>query len=373
MSEEILSNVRKNLLAIHPYNPGKPIGEVKKEYGLDEVIKLASNENPLGPSKLAQQAIIEALGDLHRYPDGGAVDLKAALAEKNGVSTKQVLVGNGSDDCIKLISETFVNPGDEVVVPSPSFSQYWFGTQLMAGTTVPVELTAEFEYDFDKMLAAITDRTKLVYLCSPNNPTGTYIKHDDLQAFLDRVPSHVLVILDEAYNEYVTEDDYAQGIHFLKAGYNVLVMRTFSKMYSLAALRIGYVYGKEDLIEAINRTREPFNVNALAQRAAIAALGDTEHVEASRALNRAGFEQLTAGLQKLGYATVPTQSNFLIFDTGLDDKEVFQQLLQLGMITRSGTALGIPGYLRVSIGTAEENVKFLASFEKVVSVLKQNV
>ncbi|WP_236588014.1 histidinol-phosphate transaminase [Tumebacillus amylolyticus] len=373
MTHEILNNVRKNLQAITPYSPGKPISDVKREYGLKDVIKLASNENPVGPSKKAQEAILTALGSLHRYPDGGAVDLKAALAAKYSIPTGQILVGNGSDECIKMISETFLNPGDEVVVPSPSFSQYWFGTQVMAGTSVQVPLLDGFQYDLDAMLAAVTDKTKLLYLCSPNNPTGTYIRKDELRHFLDQVPSHVLVILDEAYIEYATADDVASGIDFLKEGYNVLVMRTFSKMYALAALRIGYVFCREEIATEINRVREPFNVNTLAQVAAVAALGDEEHVETSRALNSSGYEQLTKGLEALGFSHIPTQANFLIFDTKLNDKELFQLLLEKGIIARSGTALGAPGYLRVTIGSSEENQLFLNALELVVSKLRQKV
>jgi histidinol-phosphate aminotransferase len=374
MSQEILNNVRKNLSAIQPYVPGKPIADVKREFGLDEVIKLASNENPLGPSKKAQEAIAQALTELHRYPDGGAVDLKAKLAEKHGVPSNMILVGNGSDDCIKLISETFVSEGDEVVMPNPSFSQYWFGTQLMAGTPVFVNLQPDtFEYDMEALLAAITNKTKIVYLCSPNNPTGTYIKKDAMESFLKRVPTHVLVIVDEAYNEYVTKDDYAQGIDFLKAGYNVIVLRTFSKLYALAGLRVGYAIGQADVLAEINRVREPFNVNMLAQVAAMAALDDEEHVVRSRELNRAGFEQLKAGLGELGYSVVPSVTNFLLFNTHLDDKALFQALLRRGVIVRSGSALGVPGYLRVSIGTAEENAKFLENFREVVSEFTQKV
>ncbi|TCP54704.1 histidinol phosphate aminotransferase [Tumebacillus sp. BK434] len=373
MSQEILNNVRKNLFAIKPYSPGKPISDVKREFGLTDVTKLASNENPLGPSPKAQAAILAAVANVNRYPDGGAVSLKEALSANTGIPTEQILVGNGSDDLIKLTSETFLHPGDEIVVPSPSFSQYWFGAQLMDAKTVAVPLTAGFEYDLEAMLNAVTEKTKILYLCSPNNPTGTYLREADLQRFLDRVPSRVLVILDEAYNEYVTEGDTAQGIDFLKRGYNVLVMRTFSKMYALAGLRLGYVLGRSEVLDAINRTREPFNVNMLAQVAAVAALDDAEHVEASRQLNRAGFAQLQAGLGQLGYDVVPTQGNFLIFDTRLDDNKLFDALLREGVITRSGTALGIPGYLRVSIGLPEENERFLAAFEKVVSSLAQKV
>jgi len=371
-SQEILQNVRKNLSAIQPYTPGKPIADVKREYGLDEVIKLASNENPLGPSRKAQEAIQAALGELNRYPDGGAVELKTALAAKFSLSPAHVLVGNGSDDCIKLISETFLNQDDEVVMAHPSFSQYWFGTQLMAGKPVLVDLKPEtFEYDMDAMLGAVTEKTKIVYLCSPNNPTGTYIRKNELASFMERVPKHVLVVLDEAYNEYVEKEDYAQGIDYLNQGHNVIVLRTFSKLYALAGLRVGYALGPVDVLAEINRVREPFNVNHLAQVGAIAALGDEEHVRASRELNSAGFAQLEKGLNGLGYKVVPSQTNFLLFNTHLNDKELFEELLREGVITRSGAALGLPGYLRVSIGTAYENDRFLAAFERVTARFKQ--
>lgn len=373
MSEEILRNVRSNLFKIEPYVPGKPMKEVKREYGLEEVIKLASNENPLGPSKKAQDAIVAAMADIHRYPDGGARDLKAALCARNGVTPSQILVGNGSDEVIKMISETFLHAGDEVVIPAPTFSQYWFGAQVMGGTTVTVELGAGFEFDLDAVLAAVTERTRLVYLCTPNNPTGTYIKKQAMQSFLERVPKHVLVVLDEAYIEYAEAEDAANGIEFLHGGHNVIVMRTFSKLYALAGLRLGYAIGPSAVIGAIERTREPFNANLLAQAAAVAALADEEHREASRQVNRDGIAQLTAGLQLMGYSVIPTQANFLIFDTKTDDKEIFQALLHEGVIARSGTALGVPGYLRISVGTSEENSKFLEALKRVVFRLNQMV
>jgi len=368
-----LRNVRSNLFKIEPYVPGKPMKEVQREYGLEEVIKLASNENPLGPSKKAQEAITAAMADIHRYPDGGARELKAALCGMHGVEASQILIGNGSDEVIKMISETFLHAGDEVVIPAPTFSQYWFGAQVMDGTTVPVELGAGFEFDLDAVLAAMTERTRLVYLCTPNNPTGTYIKAQAMQSFLERVPKHVLVVLDEAYIEYVEAEDAASGIEFLQGGYNVLCLRTFSKLYALAGLRIGYAIGPEDVIGAIERTREPFNANMLAQAAAVAALADDEHREASRQVNRDGIAQLTEGLARLGYSVIPTQANFLIFDTKTDDKVIFQALLHEGLIARSGTALGVPGFLRVSVGSEEENRKFLEAFERVVFSLAQKV
>ncbi|HEU4962942.1 MAG TPA: histidinol-phosphate transaminase [Bacilli bacterium] len=374
MSKQILDKIRKNLLQIDPYVPGKPISEVKKEFGLTEVIKLASNENPVGPSKKAQQAIIDALPELSRYPDGGAVLLKQAIAEKNDIDTASILIGNGSDEVIKLLSETFIEGEDEVIIPSPTFSQYWFGTQLMAGTTVTVDSKPDFTFDLDAIVRRITPRTKLIYLCTPNNPTGTYIKSAELQAFLQQVPEDVLVVLDEAYQEYVEATDFAQGIDFVKQGHrNVLVMRTFSKLYALAALRIGYIIGDAQVIEAINRSREPFNVNTMAQVAAVAALNDDEHIATSRRVNREGMAQLIAGLQDLGYSPLPSQANFLLFPTGMDDSVLFAALLKEGIIARSGTALGVPGHLRVTVGTKAENEKFLAALKRVLLQLDQKV
>jgi histidinol-phosphate aminotransferase len=373
MSQEILNNVRQNLFEIKPYSPGKPISELKRELGLTDIIKLASNENPLGPSIKVQQAVAQAVTDLHRYPDGAAYELKSALAAVNDVPREQILVGNGSDECIKMISETFITPDSEIIIPNPSFSQYWFGTQVMAGNPVLVDLTPDFEYDMEQILQKVNERTKILYLCTPNNPTGTYIKRDRLQWLLDRLPKHVLVVIDEAYIEFVEEEDAAHGIEFLKAGYNVLVMRTFSKLYSLAALRIGYVLGPTAVLDAVNRTREPFNVNHLAQVAAVAALSDEEHIAETKKVTREGFEYLKQGLAELGYDVVPTQANFFIFDTKVDDKELFQALLHEGVIVRSGSGVGLPGYLRISIGTQAENVRFLTAFKQVISKIQQNV
>lgn len=359
MSETILNHVRPSLHELKPYIPGKPIADVQRELGLEEVIKLASNENPLGPPKKSQLAIEAALSELNRYPDGGQIVLKSELAAFHNVSKDMLLIGNGSDEVISLFCTTFIEPGDEIVVPSPSFSEYKFASSLMAGRTVEVQLGEGFEFDLNDFKNAITDRTRIVFLCSPNNPTGTYIRDEDMENFLKQIPKNILVVIDEAYNEYVEADDYAQGLQFLKKGYNVAVMRTFSKLYALASLRIGYAITQPEIIGYVNRVREPFNVNHLAQVAASAALKDEEHIMLSRKINSEGKQQLYAGFEKLRLPYIPTETNFMLVDTGVDSKELFQSLLRKGVIVRDGGFFGLPTWIRVSIGMPEENNRFL--------------
>ncbi|HHY66281.1 histidinol-phosphate transaminase [Kyrpidia spormannii] len=365
MAGIIGSRARPAIMGIEPYVPGKPIEEVQREFGLKDVVKLASNENPLGPSPKVQEVLVKAAANLHRYPDGGAVILRRALAEYHGVPEAGVLVGNGSDELIKLIAESFVEPGDEVIVPSPSFSEYWFATQVMAGRTVPVSLDESFQYDPERILEAVTPRTKLMYLCTPNNPTGTYIPEKALTDLVRRVPEHVLVVLDEAYHEYVEAEDYGRGLPLIREGAHVVVLRTFSKLYALAALRVGYALAHPDVIQLINRVREPFNVNAVAQAAAVAALGDEEHRRKSFEVNRAGKRQLYEGLEALGCRCVPTEANFILVEVPHSSTAVFEGLLRRGVIVRDGAAFGLPRYLRISIGTEAENARLLEEMAEV--------
>ncbi|WP_156807321.1 histidinol-phosphate transaminase [Effusibacillus pohliae] len=370
MTDTITKHVRPSLQQIKPYIPGKPIADVQRELGLADVIKLASNENPVGPSPRAQAAIQAALADLHRYPDGGQLELKKELATYHGVSEDMLLIGNGSDEVISFFCATFVEPGDEIVVPTPSFSEYTFASTVMAGKTVEVPLREGFEYDLNDFADAITERTRIVFLCSPNNPTGTYIRQADLESFLQRIPADVLVVIDEAYNEYVEAPDYAQGLDLLKKGHNVAVMRTFSKLFALAALRIGYTIAKPEIVSFVNRVREPFNVNHLAQVAAIAALHDEEHIQLSRRVNSEGKRALYAGFDRLGLRYIPTETNFVLVDTGVDSKEVFQSLLRKGVIIRDGAFFGLPTWIRVSIGLPEENERFLQALETTLHRLR---
>ncbi|MFC4769833.1 histidinol-phosphate transaminase [Effusibacillus consociatus] len=373
MTDTILKHVRPSLHDLKPYIPGKPIADVQRELGIDNIIKLASNENPAGPSKRAQEAIQQSLFDLHRYPDGGQVVLKSELAAYHNVSEDMLLIGNGSDEVISFFCTTFLEPGDEIVVPSPSFSEYKFASTLMAGRTVEVPLGEGFEYDLNDFANAVTDRTRIVFLCSPNNPTGTYIRQSDLEAFLQRISPEILVVIDEAYNEYVEAPDYAQGLDLLKKGYNVAVMRTFSKLFGLAALRVGYTITKPEIVNYVNRVREPFNVNHLAQVAAVAALHDEEHIEVSRKVNSEGKQALYEGFRRLGMKYIPTETNFILVDTGVDSKELFQALLRKGVIIRDGGFFGLPTWIRVTIGLPEENTRFLAALEESVKEMKLEV
>ncbi len=364
LDEMVRPLVREALLSIRPYVPGRPIQDVMREFGLARVIKMASNENPLGPSPKAVAAIQAMLGELHRYPDGAAQDLRSAIAMHTGLPRDAVFVGNGSDEVIKLVAETFLEPGDEMLAPYPSFSQYDFSAHVMGATLAPVALAEGFAYELGEMRKHIRANTKLVVLCTPNNPTGTWLTHTEVAEFVDSLPSNVIIVLDEAYNEYVDAPDPVRSVELIQAGYAVLSLRTFSKMYGLAGMRLGYALGNPSLIRYLHQARAPFNVNAMAQAAAIAALTDTDHVARSRASNLAGKEQLYRGLERLRVAYVPTQGNFLIARVG-DGERVFQSLQEKGVIVRAGF-LGLSEYVRVSIGTAEENEQFLKTLADVL-------
>lgn len=370
MVRSISENVRQTIHNIQPYIPGKPISDVQRELGLTDVIKMASNENPLGPSPMAQEAIIEAVKDLHRYPDGGQLSLKKDLEEYHHISEGMLIVGNGSDEIIKLACETFLEPGDEIIVPAPSFSEYKFAATLMSANTVEIRLGNNFEYDLDDFKQAITPKTKIIFLCSPNNPTGTYIRQSDMQSFLDSIPKDILVIIDEAYSGFVDATDYAEGLDFIKRGYSVAVMRTFSKMYALAALRIGYMIANKEIIQFINRAREPFNVNHLAQVGAMAALQDQGFVRESVQVNYKGKHQLYRAFEQMGLSYIPTQANFLIVDVGIDSAQVFQAMLRKGVIIRDGGFFGLPTFIRVSVGLPEENETFIQALQTVLQELR---
>jgi len=365
MVTRLIAQMRPTIHEMEPYVPGKPIAEVQKEYGIQDVIKLASNENPLGPSEKVKDAIRNILDDLHRYPDGSASAVKAALAQHFELSEDYFIVGNGSDEVIKLLSETFLQPGDEVVLPVPSFSEYLFGTLLMAAKPVTVALQSDFTYDVDAMLAAITPRTKMLYLCSPNNPTGTYATKEQLDRLINELPEGVVVVLDEAYNEYAVAGDYPQGTDYVRSEKPVIVMRTFSKLYALAALRIGYAIAHPTIISFVNRVREPFNVNTVAQVAAVTALSDEEHVALARETNERGKAILYAGFDAMGLHYIPTQTNFILVDVENEAMGVFDALMRRGLIVRSGFA-GLPTWIRVTVGKEHENERLL---RELVAVL----
>lgn len=358
------TQVRPGIDRIQPYVPGLTDDELKRRYGLKRVIKLNANENALGPSPLALDAIQRELSLLHHYPDGGSQLLRDAIAEFHQVREEQVLVGNGSDDIIKLLSETFLNPGDEVIVPAPSFSQYSFGAAIMQAKVKQVPLGPGFEYDVRSLADAVTENTKLLYLCSPNNPTGTYLRHDDALWLLKQLPPHVIIIVDLAYNDFSQQPDRVMDSAELLSDNRVVALHTFSKLYGLAGLRVGYGLAHPDLWGFVDRVREPFNVNRVAQRAAVAALTDTAHVSASQELVQESRLQYAAWAQKQGVLLVPTEGNFILVKTG-DARGTAQRLMERGVMVRAGFA-GLDDYLRITFGTLEENQICLEQLEGVL-------
>ncbi|MFC2947465.1 histidinol-phosphate transaminase [Virgibacillus sediminis] len=358
---------RKVLGKIKPYTPGKPIWELQEELKLDKVVKLASNENPLGPSPRGVQAIADSLDGLNRYPDADTSALKKSIASSMGVTKEQVIVTNGADELITLVSEAFLEEGDEIIVPFPSFSEYDFGAQLMGAEVVPVQLEEDFQFDVDKMISAITDKTKLIYICSPNNPTGTYLPKSDLEKLLQAMPEHVLMVYDAAYSHYATAEDYTDGVEYVKAGYPIIALQTFSKIYGLAGVRVGFGVAPDYVIQTILKVKEPFNVNALAQAAAAAAISDEKHIEASREMNIKGADQLYHLFSELGLSYIQTQANFVLVDLGPDAKKVNDELLTKGVIVRYGNTWGMPEHVRVSIGTQEENQFFAEALRSILN------
>lgn len=359
---------RSCLEKIKPYVPGKPVEEVERELGLQDVCKLASNENPLGPSPRAVEAMQRQMSRLHYYPDGNCFYLKEALAAKLGVTPEHLIFGNGSDEIISLLAGAYVNSQDEAVAPQPSFSEYQFAVYLMDGILRTVDLRAgDFLYDFPAMAKAVNERTRLVFICSPNNPTGTIARRRELEAFMDRLPPQVLLVIDQAYYEYVTDPEYPDGLDYVRAGRPVVLLRTFSKIYGLAGLRIGYGIADPSIINDLNRVREPFNVNSMAQAAALAALDDVEHLAKSRFLVEKGKRQISAGLSRLGLQPVPTEANFFFIDVKKDSRQVFREMMRRGVIVRTGDIFNFPTYIRVTYGTEEQNYRFLSALAEVLN------
>ena len=355
-------NIHSHIASLVPYVPGKPIDELERELGIPRAIKLASNENPLGPSTKALAVLADAAAILHRYPDGGAHRLRAALADRYKLSRDQVILGNGSDEILGLLARAFLSPGDEAVMADQTFVIYKMEVTAAHGTPVIVPLK-QWRHDLPAMANAITAKTRLLFICNPNNPTGTMVAAADVQALMQQVPDDVIVVFDEAYYEYVQDQHFPDSLSWVKQHRNAIVLRTFSKIYGLAGLRVGYGVTTPEITGYLNRVRPPFNVNTMAQRAALAALADDEHVAKSRALNTSEMAAMKAGLVALGFQPLPSQANFLFFDVGRDGRAVFEALLRQGIIVRH-----IEGrLLRVTIGLPEENRYFLDALKKVLS------
>lgn len=355
-------HIHPDIASLSPYVPGKPIEELQRELGLARVIKLASNENPLGPSPKAMAALATGHETLHRYPDGGAYRLRQALADRWKVTSDHIILGNGSDEILGLLARTFLSPGDEAVMADQTFVIYKMEVVAAHGKPVVVPLK-DWAHDLDAMARAVTPKTKLLFLCNPNNPTGTMVSADSVGRLLAKLPPDVIVVFDEAYVEYVRDPRFPDSLAYVKQGRNAIVLRTFSKIYGLAGLRIGYGVTTPEIAGFLNRVRPPFNANSLAQRAALAALEDDDHVAKSRAVNAAGMEQVGAGLRALGLSPIPSQANFLYVDVKRDGRKVFDALLREGIIVRH-----IEGTLvRVTIGQPDENAAFLSALKKVLT------
>jgi histidinol-phosphate aminotransferase len=351
---------------IAPYVPGKPIDELAREYGLAEasIIKLASNENPRGPSPRVRAAVATAAADITRYPDGNGFALKTALTAQLGVTREQIVLGNGSNDVLELAAQAFLRPGDHAVYAQHAFAVYPLAVQARGATGIEVPARA-YGHDLDAMRAAITPRTRVVFIANPNNPTGTWLPSAEVKVFLAAVPRDVVVVLDEAYDEYLEAAQRSHSVTWLGEHANLIVSRTFSKAYGLAGLRIGYGLMDAAVAALLNAVRQPFNVNSVAQAAALAALADVEYVSESAALNRAGLRQLTTALEAMGVAYVPSHGNFLLIAVG-DATAVYERLLRQGVIVRPVANYGLPQHLRVTVGLEAENQRFLSALRSAL-------
>jgi histidinol-phosphate aminotransferase len=360
---ESLAN--EHILGIAPYEPGKPIEELERELGISDAVKLASNENPLPPSDRVRQAVVAALASGNRYPDGSGFYLRQALAKKHGVAPEQVILGNGSNELIELLVRAFLKPGDEAVVPHPSFVVYPMIVQAAGGIRVMVMLR-DHRIDLEAMARAITPLTKLVFIANPNNPTATIVTADEVSAFMARVPEHTIVVFDEAYVEFAHGPDFPDALALVKEGRKVIVLRTFSKAASLAGLRVGYALADADATALMNRIRQPFNVNSLGQVAALASLEDEAHVLECVRMIEAGRHYLYDEFRALGLSYVPSRANFILVDVGRSAAEIYQKLLQQGVIVRPMTPFGMEHSLRISIGTPEENRRLARALRAVL-------
>lgn len=356
---------KQQIHGMKAYQPGKPIEEVKKMYGLDEVVKLASNENPFGSSPKVKAFLQQDASNHAIYPDGYAQELRTAMANHLGVKETELIFGNGSDDLIAIITRALLYPGVNTVMADPSFSQYWHNADI-EGAEVRKVPCVDGCHDLEAMLQAIDENTSVVWVCSPNNPTGTLIPDAQLKSFIERVPSDVLVVLDEAYIEYVNDPSYEDTLKYFRQYENVILLRTFSKAYGLASFRVGYGIAQEQTIAKLDPVRAPFNNTILSQKAAVIALEDQAYIEQCRKANEKGKQQFVAWCEKQGLHYYPSQTNFVLFEVKADSDVVFQEMMKRGFIIRSGAALGALGYIRVTIGTEEQNAKFLSLLEEVL-------
>ena len=368
MTADYLDLASEGIRSLQPYQPGKPVEELERELGLKDIIKLASNENPLGPSDKVVQALGAALPEIARYPDGSAFELKKALAARLNVAEDTLTIGNGSNDVLELLARVYLRPGTEVLVSEHSFVVYPLLT-IALGAELKVIPAQNYGQDLDATLKAVTDKTRMVFIANPNNPTGTWLSEDAIRSFLDQLSDEVIVVLDEAYFDYVDDDAYPDGIQLFRDYPNLVVTRTFSKAYGLAALRIGYSVSHPIMADMMNRVRQPFNVNALSLVAALEALKDADYIEKVVTLNKEGLSYLTSECDALGLGYIPSVGNFLTIDFARDAMPIYEALLREGVIVRPIGVYGLPSHLRVTVGLKVENKRFIGSIKKILGRL----
>ncbi|MGR9051416.1 MAG: histidinol-phosphate transaminase [Gammaproteobacteria bacterium] len=347
------------------YQPGKPIDELERELGLTDIVKLASNENPLGPSPVALHAIVDALPELARYPDGNGYNLKRALAEKHNVDIRQITLGNGSNEILELVARTFLTPDDEALFSQYAFAVYPIVTQAV-GAKACVVPASNYGHDLQAMRQSVTDKTRVVFIANPNNPTGTLLPSDDLERFIGDLPKSCICVLDEAYYEFIDSHKRSNALNWLNLFPNLLVTRTFSKAYGLAGLRIGYAFSSREMADLLNRVRQPFNINSLALAAAEAALSDDNHLQRSVSVNQEGMKQLTEGFERMNLNWIPSSGNFVTVHLKRSGEEIYQSLLKKGVIVRPIGVYQMPEHLRISIGNRTENQKCLNALSEVL-------
>lgn len=362
-----MSIFRKELAGLKKYVPGKAIEDVMKEYGLTSIVKLASNENPLGPSKKAIEAIKKEAENVHIYPDGAALDLREKLAQKHDVDMSQVLIGSGGEQILKLIAHTFVNEGDEVIFGAPSFALYDIMSSHIGAKCISLPLTEDFRHDLKTFEAHLNEKTKIVYVCNPNNPTGNIMPRAELLAFVDRLPESVVLVLDEAYFEYAIHDsEYVNGIEVLKNRPNTIILRTFSKVAGLAGLRIGYCFSSPEIIDEMGKIKGVFNANRIGQAAAIASLDDDEHIENTVELNKQSLNRMKAYFEANNMKYVDSHANFIFVDINQSSRDAYVELQKLGVIIRPGFLWGFENHIRVSSGTLEQTEIFIKALDQIV-------
>lgn len=364
--KKLIESIGEGVKEIRPYQAGKNIEEVREEYELEKIVKLASNENPLGPAIQVIDAIQSEAKNISLYPDSESRELKSALAEKYQLEQEQIFLGNGSDEILDLLMTLILNPGDEVIQADPSFIKYELSVKSRGGSSVKVPLDKDYKHDLKAMEAAITDQTKAILICNPNNPTGTMLKKEEIEAFLENISEEILLIVDQAYYEYITAEDAFDGVELLSKYSNLMLIRTFSKVYGLAGMRIGYALANPELLQYLNRVRGPFNINSLAQKAAVTALKAESHVEICQNLNKKEKDFLYQKFEDLDLEYIKTEANFVMVNTEMPAEEVFQKLQQEGVIIRSGEQFGMESWIRVSVGTRADNEYFIRNLKALL-------